>query len=219
MKQFFSVLRTCSLFEHIADSDLLPLLDCLGAKVRVFAEKQTILAEGTAARELGIVLSGRAQIVREDYCGNRSILSGIEPSELFGESFACAEVSSTPVAVVAATPCEVLLIDCRRILHSCSNACDFHRQMIFNLMRTLAVKNMMFHQKIEITSKRTTREKLLTYLTIQAKKHQSNRFDIPFDRQELADYLEVDRSGLSAQISKLCHEGVIRSERSHFELL
>ena len=111
-----------------------------------------------------------------------------------------------------------MLIDCNHILHTCSNNCGFHQQLIFNLMKDLAVKTLLFHQKIEITSKRTTREKLMTYLLIQAKRVNSNSFDIPFDRQELADYLEVERSGLSAEISKLRQEGILESHKNHFEL-
>jgi len=110
-------------------------------------------------------------------------------------------------------------MDSARITRSCSNACGFHQQMIFNLMKIMAVKNLCFHQKIEITSKRTTREKLMTYLMIEAKKKRSDTFDIPYDRQELADYLEVDRSGLSAEISKLRREGVLLSEKNRFTLL
>lgn len=104
-------------------------------------------------------------------------------------------------------------------MHSCQSACSFHSQMIFNLMKTVALKNIIFHQKIEITSKRSTREKLMTYLMFQAKRAKHSRFEIPFDRQELADYLEVDRSGLSAEISKLKAEGVIDCHKNHFELL
>ena len=103
--------------------------------------------------------------------------------------------------------------------NSCSNNCAFHQQLIFNLMKNLAEKAILFHQKVEIAAKRTTREKLMTYLMFQAKKAGSNRFRIPFDRQELADYLEVDRSGLSAEISKLRKEGVLESDKNTFVLL
>lgn len=219
MKKYFKILRKCSLFNQIEDENLIALLSCLGAKVETYEKKETIIADGNPAKYIGIVLSGSAQIVRIDYYGNRSIVSHIEPSGMFAESFACAEVPSIPVTIVANEPCEIMLVDCYRIMHACSNSCGFHQQMIFNLMKELATKNIMFHQKIEITSKRSTREKLMTYLMLQAKKANSNSFDIPFDRQELADYLEVDRSGLSSEISKLCKEGVIKSSRKHFELL
>jgi len=219
MKKYFKILRQCSLFDHIADEDLLPMLQCFKAKVEWFDKKYTIVAEGTPAKYIGIVLSGSAQSIRVDYFGNRSILSEVGVSEMFGESFACAEIAAVPVAVIANEPCEILLIDCHHILHTCSNHCGFHQQLIFNLMKELAVKNILFHQKIEVTSKRSTREKLIAYLLFQAKKAGSNCFDIPFNRQELADYLEVERSGLSAEISKLRREGVLTSDRQHFELL
>lgn len=219
MKKYFNILRKCPLFNQIEDENLIALLGCLGAKIESFDKKYTIFAEGTPAKYIGIMLSGSAQIARMDYYGNRSILSGIEPSEIFAEAFACAEVCSLPVTVTANEPCEVMLIDCNHILHTCTNNCGFHQQLIFNLMKDLASKMIMFQQKIEVTSKRSTREKLIAYLTLQAKKTNSESFDIPFDRQELADYLEVDRSGLSAEISKLRREGVIENHRNHFVLL
>ena len=195
------------------------MLGCLGAKVEYFDKKYTIFAEGAPAKYIGIVLSGSAKIIQVDYYGNRSILSEVERSEVFAEAFACAGVDALPVTVVADEPCEIMLINCSHILHTCANNCGFHQKLIFNLMQDLANKSIMFHQKIEITSKRTTREKLMTYLALRAKKVGRNSFDIPFDRQELADYLEVERSGLSAEISKLRTEGIIECRKNHFELL
>jgi len=218
MKKYFEILRACSLFNQIRDEHLLTMLTCLGAKVERFDKKYTVFAEGNPAKYIGIVLSGSVQIEQIDYYGNRSILGSVEPSQLFLEAFACAEVPAIPVTVIANEPSEIMLIDCSHILHTCQNNCGFHQQMIFNLMKDMAVKNLMFHQKMEITSKRSTREKLMTYLMLQAKKAGSSSFDIPFDRQELADYLEVDRSGLSAEISKLRNEGILDCRKKHFEL-
>lgn len=219
MKKYLRVLRKCPLFSTIEDDSLLRMLVCLGAKVEFFDKKYTILGEGTPAKYIGIVLSGSAQIAQVDYFGNRSILSDIGPSEVFAEAFACAETKELPVCVIANEPSEIMLIDCSHILHTCQNHCGFHQQLIYNLMKDLAAKTLLFHQRIEITSKRSTRDKLMTYLLMQAKKVDSNSFDIPFDRQELADYLEVDRSGLSAEIGKLKKEGVIDSYKNHFVLL
>lgn len=219
MKKYFDSVRRCSLFNEIADENLFRMLDCLGARVVEFDKKYTIIAEGYPAKNIGIMLSGSGQIVRVDYYGNRSIVANIEPSEVFGEAFACAEIPAMPVDIIANEPCQVMFIDNSHILHTCQNNCGFHQQLIFNLMKDLATKNIMFHQKIEITSKRSTREKLMTYLMLQAKKKDSSSFEIPFDRQELADYLEVDRSGLSAEISKLKKEGVINSRKNYFELM
>lgn len=219
MKKYFDILRACPLFDGIAEDELYTMLGCLGARVAVFDKKYTIMGLGHPAKFIGIMLSGSARVVRVDYYGNRSILSNIQAGEVFGESFACAQVQDMPVSVIANGPCEVMLIDSSHILHTCKNNCAFHNRLIFNLMKDLALKNLQFHKKIEITSKRTTREKLITYLFLQAQSAGSNSFVIPFDRQELADYLEVDRSGLSAEISRLRAEGVLESRKNHFTLL
>ncbi len=219
MKKYFDILRKCNLFLGVEDENLIPLLGCIGARVESYGKKYTVLAEGSVPKYMGIVLSGSVQIVQVDYYGNRSILSGAEPSELFGEAFACAEIKSLPVSVIANEDSKIMLISAERILHSCHNACAFHQKMIFNLMKNLAAKNIMFHKKVEITSKRTTREKLMAYLMSEAKRQGKNEFLISFDRQELADYLEVDRSGLSAEISKLRNEGIIECRKNLFKLL
>lgn len=219
MKQYLPVLEKCPLFADVSSKDIPVMMTCLGGTVRSFSKKETILAEGDPAETVGIILSGRVQIVRVDYFGSRSILAEMGPSDMFGESYACAGMEQMPVTVVAAEDCTVLLTDCFRITHACSNACVFHQQMIYNLLRAVAEKNIGFHEKLEIISGRTTRDKLLSYLAMQAKKQNTASFEIPFDRQELADYLEVDRSGLSAEISKLRKEGVLESEKNRFTLL
>ena len=219
MKNYLKILKKCPLFLEIEDEDLLRMLTCLGARIVCFDKKYTVLAEGSPAKYIGIVLSGAVQVTQVDYYGNRSILSELGESQVFGEAFACAETSAIPVTVIATEACEVMLIDASHILHTCNNNCGFHQQLIFNLMKDLATKTIDFHQRIEVTSKRSTREKLLTYLMMRAKEAGSNAFEIPFDRQELADYLEVDRSGLSAEIGKLKREGVLESEKKFFKLL
>ena len=219
MKEFFEILERCPLFAGIPVEDLDAMLSCIGGHTIGVSKGQSIFQEGEPATHVGMVLSGAVRLVREDYYGNRSIVAHIGPAELFGETYACAAVTALPVSVVADTDCKVLLMDCRRITTSCTNACVFHNRMIFNLLRMVATKNLVFDQKIQVTSQRTTREKLMTYLLNQAKLQGSSSITIPYDRQELADYLEVDRSGLSAEISKLRKERVLDSEKNHFVLL
>ena len=219
MKKFNPVLERCALFEGIRMEDLSAMLGCIGGHTVHVAKGQAICREGDPATHVGMVLSGAVRLVRDDYYGNRSIVAHIGPAELFGETYACAGVSALPISVVADEDSEVLLMDCRRITTTCSSACAFHSRIIYNLLRLVAVKNLVFDQKIQVTSKRTTREKLMTYLLNQAKLQNSNDFTIPYDRQELADYLEVDRSGLSAEISKLRKEGVLESEKNQFRIL
>ncbi len=219
MKKYLGILKKCTLFDGIEDHNLLGILGCLGARVMSFDKKYTILTEGSRAKYAGIVLSGSAHIVQVDYNGNQSILSDVRPSELFGEAFACAEIDSLPVSVVANEPCEVLLIECGHILHTCESNCEFHRRMILNFVRDLAQKTVALHQRVKIISKRTTRDKLMEYLGVQSARAGSDSFEIPFDRQELADFLEVDRSGLSVEISKLKREGIIDNHKRSFTLL
>ena len=219
MKQYFDVLRKCLLFRGITDTELSAMLPCLGARIARFDKGDFIMTEGEEARYVGIVLSGLVHIIREDYFGNKSIIEGVGPSGLFGESFACAGVLSTPVSVIAAESAQVMLIDCLKIICSCSSACEFHQRIIYNLLKVVAEKNLAFHQKIEITSKRSTREKLLAYLLLQAKRSGTDSIEIPYNRQELADYLGVERSGLSTEIGKLCKQGVITADRKQFRFL
>ena len=219
MKKYLEILKKCPLFFEIEDESLLRMLSCLGARVLSFDKKYTVFAEGSSAKYVGIVLSGSVQVIQVDYYGNRSILSEIGACGLFAEAFACAEIASLPVSVIANEPSEIMFIDCSHILHTCNNGCGHHHQLIYNLMKDLAIKTIAFHQRIEVTSKRTTKEKLLAYLDLQAKQAGKNSFVIPFDRQELADYLEVERSGLSVEISKLKKEGIIENNKNYFKLI
>lgn len=219
MTRYYNVIRKCPLFHEIEDENITAMLGCIGAKWQSYPKNTPIISEGDPAIYVGMVLSGSVQIVREDYYGNRSIVTKLEPAQLFGESFSCAEVDAMPVSVIASTDAEILLMDCRRITQSCCNACEFHNRMIFNLMKVMARKNLIFNEKIEITGKRSTREKLMAFLLLQAKKNKSDTFTISYNRQELADFLEVERSGLSVEISKLCKAGVIKADKKTFHIL
>lgn len=219
MKNLHPIMEKCPLFDGILMEDLGSMLGCIGGKQINAAKGEYIFYEGEPAVYVGMVLSGAVRMEREDYYGNRSIVAHIGPAELFGETYACADVAALPISIVADEDCAVLLMDCRRITRTCSHACAFHSRIIFNLLRLVAEKNLVYDQKIQVTSKRSTREKLMAYLLNQAKIQGSSTFRIPYDRQELADYLEVDRSGLSAEISKLRREGILLSEKNQFTIL
>ena len=213
------VLQSCPLFAGIREEELIRVLDCFGARPQKYEKGDAILNEGDKVRWIGVVIAGTVQIEQTDYYGFRSIMDRLGSGDIFAEAFACAGIGEMPVDVTAAEATEVLLIDAARMMQPCSQHCGFHQQMIRNLLKVVAVKNLGLRQKMEITSKRSTREKLMAYLLVQAKKHGRDTFDIPFDRQELADYLEVDRSGLSAEISKLRKEGKILCRKNRFTLL
>ena len=219
MKKYIEILRKCPLFSGIEDGMLIAMLGCLDARVIKYPKKTTVFEEGSAARDIGIVLSGSAQIIRYDYNGNKSIIEEDGHSELICEAFACAAVEHLPVIAVASEDSEIMLVDCSHILRTCHKGCGHHQRMIYNLMKDLAEKNIVYDKKIEVTSKRTTREKLLAFLDACAREKGKRSFDIPFDRQELADYLEVDRSGLSTEIGKLVSEGIIKTKKRYFEFV
>ena len=182
-------------------------------------KRRPIFSAGQPARYLGVVLEGAVQILQEDYFGGRAILGAAGPGDLFGEAFACAGAASLPVTVLASESGSLLLLDCRRVTGPCEKGCAVHQRLVLNLLQVMAQKNLAFHQKLQILSRRTTREKLLAYLDLQARQHQSASFFIPFDRQALADYLGVERSGLSSEIGRLKAEGVLDCRKNHFTLL
>ena len=219
MEKYLSVLTSCPLFLDIQKDELLTMLSCLGGRVASFDKKYTVLAEGGSADYMGVVLSGSVQVVQMDYFGNRNVLGVFHRGEVFAEAFACAEVKALPVSVIAAEECTVLFLDSRHILATCQKGCTFHKKLIYNLMRDLAKKTVSFHRRAEIISGRTTEKKLMSYLALCAKEEGASTFLIPYDRQGLADFLEVDRSGLSAVIGRLQKQGVLLCKKNRFTLL
>lgn len=219
MPEYTGIFEKCPLFDGISAAEYPKVLTCLHAKTRKYRKNEVIFAEGEKARYIGIVLNGSVQISRTDYFGNRSILATVETAELFGESFACAEVAAIPICAEAQTDTTVLLLEFQKLADTNAPVCGLHGKLIFNLLKITASKNLLLYQKLEITAKRTTKEKLMAYLLLQAKKADSRCFTVPFDRQALADYLEVDRSGLSVEIGKLRRAGVLKCTKNRFELL
>ena len=219
MKKYYPTLLACPLFAGITGEELAGMLQCLNGQLRTVARGQIVFHEGDEARWVGIVLEGEVQIFRDDYDGSRSLLGRAGPGELFAEVFACAGSASLPVTVEAKQESVILLADCRRVLTVCRSACSFHNRLINNLLQVVAQKNLQLNRKIECMSRRTTREKLMAFLLSEAKRQGSREFDIPFDRQALADYLGVERSAMSAEIGRLARDGVIACQRRHFRLL
>lgn len=212
-------LSRCRLFDGAEISSIPSMLKCLNADVKAYSKGETIFSEGGKAGLIGVVLSGTVQIFRNDYYGNRNLLALAEEGELFAEAYACAGVEALPVSVVAVSECKILLINSKKIIMPENDACKFHYMIINNLLKIVSMKNIMLNEKGEIMSKRTTKEKLMAYFSACAKKCGSPEFDIPLNRQELADYLCVERSAMSAEIGKLKKEGKISCNRSHIKLL
>jgi len=219
LEKKYEIIRKCPLFTHIKDDDLIKVQNCMGGHIMKFSKNQVILEEGDPAVTLCIVISGAVQVVRDDYDGNRVIISRIEPSGLFAESVSITEDAHMPVTIVAENDCEVLMLDSSRILAPCYKNCYFHINIIKNLLDIIARKNIWLTQRIEITSRRTTRGKIMAYLLMEAKHLGTKEFTIPFNRQELADFLGVERSAMSAEISRLRKDGIIECNRSWFRII
>lgn len=217
LKQIVALQTDIPLFQGITFDAFERMLHCLSAKTVCYKKDEAILLSGDAIHSVGLILSGRIRVVKEDIEGNSTILTVLGASELFGELFACAELTQSPVTIQAAEDAEILFIDYRKIITSCAAACPFHTKLIANILKLLARKNLMLNQKIDILSKRTTREKLMCYFDTQ--RGTAKRFTIPLNRDELARYLCVDRSAMSSELGKMRKEGLIRFDRNAFELL
>jgi len=216
MENYFEILKKCRMFTGLDIEDIKCLTEILNSKVVKYSKGDVIFSEGEKPEHIGVVLHGNAQIERTDYYGNRSIVAVLEPSEVFGEAFVCAGIKSIPVDVVALDETVVMLLSLPDI--PLKNT-DIYNCFILNLLRTSSVKNLILMKRLEVTSKRSTEEKLMTYLMQTAKEQGKSSFHITYDRQQLADYLEVDRSGLSAVIGKLKKSGKIKCRKDLFELL
>ena len=218
MKDFLPVLRSAPLFSGISEDELTAMLSCLKAEKKDFPKESFVLRAGDTADAIGLVLSGTVLIVQEDIWGNRNILSKAMPGQTFAEVFACAPGSVLNVSVEAESAVTVMFLHIRRVLNVCPSACSHHSQIIRNLLGELAEKNLRLNEKLTLMGQRTTRAKLLSYFSGEAQRRGGYEFDIPFSRQQLADYLGVERSGLSLELGKMRDEGLLDFHKSHFLL-
>ena len=207
------------LFDGIGIDNLSALFSCLGARRVRLAKGETLMRTGEKADRFGVVLSGALAVSTYDENGKRMLIKLISAPGTVAAAQALSGADAMSVDVEANEDSEVLLLKVARIVTPCENACAFHARLVRNIMRTLAVKTLELNRKIDILSRRATADRLMAYLCAVSKENGSREFDIPFDRQGLADYLCVERSALSDEISRLCKAGIISSRKSHFALL
>lgn len=218
MKEFFPVIRSSHLFSGVSEDELPAMLSCLDTRKACFPKDAFLLRAGEKTGAIGLVLAGNILIVQEDIWGNRNILSKAGPGQTFAAAFACAPGSVLNVSVIAETPATVMFFNVKRILDVCPSACAHHSRIIRNLLGELAEKNLRFSEKLTHMGQRTTRAKLMSYLSAEAQRRGEYEFDIPFSRQQLADYLGVERSGLSLELGKMRAEGLLDFQKNHFVL-
>ncbi len=218
MEKYISLLKKIKLFSLIGDDDILSMLNCLNATVREYSKGEYVFRQGEYIRNLMILAEGRLHIQKEDYWGNLNILNEIRIGEMFGEAYITPDSGTLISDVIAAETSTVLFFDMERILTVCPSACPFHTRLVKNMFYAISDKNKSLVRKLGYMSQRSTREKLLSYLSDEAKRQNSGSFSISFNRQQLADFLSVDRSAMSNELCKLRNEGMLDFHKNEFVL-
>ena len=211
------ILRNTGLFEGIEDGEMETMLKCLGAFTRRYAKDEFLFRRGDRTECLGVVLDGNVRMIREDWWGNRTSLGDVGTGMPLCTEYAC---TSDPldVSIVANEPTEVMFLDVGRAANVCNSSCEFHNRLVKNLMRNLAGTSMVMNRRLDQLAKRSTREKICAFLSDQARAAGSSDFMIGMNRQEMADYLGVDRSAMSTELGKMQREGIIEFQKNHFVL-
>lgn len=213
-----SVLEKCPLFKGIPSYSITPMMGCLRARERYYGKNEFIYRAGDKISEISIVLSGNVQIIKEDMWGNTTILANLKEGMLFGEAFVLGDVDKIPLSVLSAEKSRVLFLDKKRTVTPCAASCQFHHDVSGNMLKILADKNIFLTERMEHLSRRTLKEKVLSFLSSEAQRAGSLSFEIGLNRQAMADYLAADRSALSAVLSKLKNEGLIDYSKNRFKL-
>ncbi len=219
MRQFIPMLKHTKLFDGCGEEETEAMLGCLQAKKESFEKGEYVLRQGEHINTIAILAEGKLYVQREDYWGNRSIINMIDVGEMFGEAYAAKGSGKLLNDVVAVEDSTVIFFDVAKLLTVCSSACKFHSIVVQNLFFAISEKNIKLVQKLGHISRRTTREKLISYLSEEAEKQNSGSFTIPFNRQQLADFLSVDRSAMSNELCKMRDEGLIVFDKNKFTLL
>lgn len=219
MEKYIQILKHSQLFSGVSDMEITAMLNCLQAKLLTFQKGDYIFKEGERIDNITVLVKGKLLIQHNDFWGNRNIINIIRVGEMFGESYVAPESENLQNDVIAEEDSAVIIFDIHRILTVCSTACRFHSIVIQNLFFAISEKNRKLVQKISHMSKRSTRAKLLSYLSEEAKRQNNSHFTIPFTRQQLADFLCVDRSAMSNELCKMRDEGLLQFDKNQFTLL
>lgn len=218
MKKICEAMKKSSLFMGIKEEELLQIISCLQIQSADFDKDEFVVHQGERAKGVGLVVSGQLYIIREDFLGNREILTECKTGDIFDEVYALLAGENQSVAVIAAAPAKVAFLSMEKLLTTCSSSCVFHHMIIRNMLQVMAEKNLMLTRKMAHLSKKSIREKLISYLSDESSRQGGREIKIPFNRQQLADYLSVERSALSRELSKMKREGLIEFYKNRFVL-
>ncbi len=218
MEKYISILKNTRLFSGVGDNEILLMLSCLGARTSNYKKGEYVLRQGEELNDIVVLVKGHLHIQKDDYWGNRSILGNITVGDMFGEAYVAPYSGALLYDVVAVENSTVIFFDVNRTITTCSSACRFHSMVVQNLFFAISEKNRNLVQKLSHMSKRSTREKLVSYLSEESRKANCASFTIPFNRQQLADFLSVDRSAMSNELCKLRDEGLLEFHKNNFKL-
>ncbi len=218
MEQYLFVLRNTPLFQGMTEEEILSVLHCVKATVVEKKKDAYIFRVGDSTEAMGLVLRGTVLSVQEDLWGHRNIMHRTGVGEFFAEPFAAIPSSVLNVSVVAEEDSQIMLLNLGKLLQTCPTACAHHNHLIRNLVSVMAQKVLNLNEKVTHMAKRSTREKILSYLSAESMRQGKLSFTIPYDRQQLADYLCVERAAMSVELSKLQKEGYLKTNRNQFEL-
>jgi len=215
----YDILKNNQLFLGMQEADISAMLQCLGSRTQTYPKDDFIFLAGQSVPAVGILLSGKAQVVKENILGDSMIIGSLKTGDLFGETFACMGQKVMPVSVVALEKCEVLLLDVSRIVHTCQSACPFHQQLILNLLQIVAEKNAALNRKMSYITHKTIRSRLQAYFFDLMEHSGSYEFTLPFNRNELADYLCIDRSAMCRELAHMKRDAILVYSGKNFHWL
>lgn len=207
----FEELLNVPLFKGLTTEEIEKSLKDSNGIIKKYRKNQSIALVGKSFDFIGIVLSGKINVLKEDIFGNSHLLATLEAGDMFGEVFFFAQSTPSPMNVVASQNTKVLAL--RFIDYT-----KLPSQIIANMLNILSQKNIVLRDKLDILSQRSIRDKLVQYFGMLITKTQSAEFDIPFNRQELADFLSVDRSALSRELCKMKEEGILLFSKNRFSI-
>ncbi|PYG87858.1 CRP-like cAMP-binding protein [Ruminiclostridium sufflavum DSM 19573] len=219
MEAYIPVLSKCTLFKGIAGENLGALLSCLCSYTRSYKDNEYVFFAGNQINHIGILVSGSAEIIKENLAGNRHIMAFLDPAQIFGEGIVCTAQRISPVTIRVKEAAAILFIPYERIIKSCGNSCSFHVQLIQNMMMILGQKNYNLNNKIELLALKGMREKLAAYLLTESKSNNSLSFNITPNRNELAEYLNVSRTSMCRELAKMKEENILDYYQNSFKIL
>ena len=219
MHQYLPIFQQCALFQGMSDQDILSITHCMNITPRSYPADSYLLFLNDTVNSVGIILDGEVEVVKETMAGSRHIIAILQPSDIFGEGVVCTSDRKSPVSVKTRTSAYICFIPFENIVHTCTSSCGYHTQLIRNMMMILGEKNMLLNRKIDLLTLKGMREKLATYLLMVSEQRKSHQFNLPFNRNELAEFLNVSRTSMSRELSRMKEDGLIDYHLNRVKIL